>query len=92
MQPGAAPLIRSAVQRQTPVIEAPVGNQWLLGSLPDGDPVAEALRCGKPAVTRLNRRIRCPGIGTSEWHRLFKSHRLRYLLWRPRGAGPRITG
>ena len=40
---GAAPLIRSAIQRRTPVIEAPVGNQWLLGSLPGGDPVAGAV-------------------------------------------------
>ena len=50
LQLGAAPLIRSAVQRQTPVIEAPVGNQWLLGSLPDGDPVAGAVGAHSAAV------------------------------------------
>jgi hypothetical protein len=43
MPPGSAPLIRSAIQRRTPVIEAPVSNQWLLGSLPGGDPVAGAV-------------------------------------------------
>ncbi len=50
MQLGAAPLIRSAVQRQTPVIEAPVGNQWLLGSLPDGGPVVGAVGAYSAAV------------------------------------------
>jgi hypothetical protein len=52
MQLGAAPLIRWAVQRQTPVIEAPVGNQWLLGSLPDGDPVAGAVGAYSAASAR----------------------------------------
>lgn len=50
MQLGAAPLIRSAVQRQTPVIEARVGNQWRLGSLPDGDPVVGAVGAYSAAV------------------------------------------
>ena len=50
LQLGAAPLIRSAVQRQTAVIEAPVGNQWLLGSLPDDDPVVGAVGAYSAAV------------------------------------------
>jgi hypothetical protein len=47
---GASPLIAAAVQRQTPVIEAAVGNQWLLGSLPDGEPVASAVGAQSAAV------------------------------------------
>ena len=45
-----SPLIRSAVQRQTPVIEASVGDQWLLGRLPDGKPVAGAVGARSAAV------------------------------------------
>jgi hypothetical protein len=45
-----SPMISSAVQRQTPVIEAAVGNQWLLGSLPDGKPVAGAVGAQSAAV------------------------------------------
>jgi GAF domain-containing protein len=47
---GACPLIRSAVRRRTPLVQASVRDQSLLGTLPGGEPVITALGAHSVAV------------------------------------------
>ena len=46
----SCPVIKSAVQHCTPQVRAAIDDQWMLGSLPDGRPVASAIGAQSVAV------------------------------------------
>lgn len=50
LSPASCPVISSAIRRGTPVVHASIDDAMLLGALPGGTPVAQALDAGSVAV------------------------------------------
>jgi GAF domain-containing protein len=53
VSPASCPVISSAIRRGTPVVHASIDDMVLLGALPGGIPVAEALDAGSVAVAPI---------------------------------------